>query len=112
MNTKHGDTWINGRKRIYGIWQGIKERCLNPNRKEFKRYGGRNILICSEWKNNYLAFKTWALANGYKESLIIHRIDNDGNYEPSNCRWVTRSENNKNRSKKYIKLSSIIKGLF
>ncbi len=101
MVTKHGESaWhknIN-RSRLYTIWIGIKNRCYSRNVKGYRRYGARGISMCREWKDNYLAFKKWAISNGHKNHLTIDRIDNDGNYEPSNCQWITRSENSKKGS--------------
>ena len=77
--------------RLYRIWIDRKSRCLNPNSCNYRHYGERGISICEEWVNDYKAFKNWALANGYSDSLTIDRINNDGNYEPSNCRWATKS---------------------
>ena len=83
--------------KLYGIWESIKQRCCNPNVKSYKNYGGRGIDMCDEWYNSFLAFHKWAMANDYQEGLQIDRIDNDKGYSPSNCRFVTRKEQNRNR---------------
>jgi hypothetical protein len=82
-----------GHTRLYKTWRYIKRRTLNPKNKNYKDYGGRGITICDEWKNDVKSFYDWAMSNGYEENkgLSIDRIDNDGNYEPSNCRWVTQT---------------------
>lgn len=88
--------------RLYRIWKGMKTRCYNLNAFKYDRYGGRGITVCDEWKNNFLNFKQWAYKNGYRDDLTIDRINNDGNYEPLNCRWVTMKEQSNNRENNYI----------
>ena len=90
----HGYT-TGGKPRTFTIWRGMKARCLNPKSISYKNYGARGISICHEWRS-FKAFHEWAIANGYSDGLQLDRIDNEGNYCPSNCRWVTRTENARN----------------
>lgn len=95
-NFKHG---LAPRKvpKPYNTWCHIRERCLDPNYPYWHRYGGRGIKVCDEWRDSPEAFCKWAIENGWQPDLTIDRIDNNGNYEPSNCRFVTQAENNRNR---------------
>lgn len=88
---KHGMN----RTKIYSVYANIKYRCYNTNHHEFHNYGGKGIVVCDEWlgENGFANFYEWALNNGYKEGLTIDRLNSDGNYEPSNCQWITRSAN-------------------
>lgn len=79
--------------RLYAVWRGMKQRCNDPNGDNYHRYGGRGISVCEEWESNFSAFEKWALENGYDETapqgkFTVDRINNDGNYEPLNCRIV------------------------
>jgi hypothetical protein len=91
---RHGEQ----RTRLYTIWNRMKGRCNNPNDPAFGRYGGRGIRVCAEWSASYEAFRDWAIGNGYASDLTIDRFpDNDGNYEPGNCRWATPLQQSRNR---------------
>lgn len=83
--TKHAA----GGTRLYGVWAAMKRRCYTPTVKEYHRYGGAGISVCDEWRTSFIAFREWAMNNGYQDSLSIDRINGTGNYEPSNCRWAT-----------------------
>ena len=98
--------------RLNNIYRQMKARCYNAKRKDYKRYGGRGILVCSEWLNTetvkgvkgrsskgWLAFRDWALSHGYKDNLTLDRIDNNKGYSPYNCRWATLKMQQSNTSR-------------
>lgn len=89
-STKHGLTSKKGKHPIYISWEEMKRRCYNKKSDQYKDYGGRGITVCDEWREHPEVFYKWALDNGWEEGLTIDRIENDGNYEPSNCRWSDR----------------------
>ena len=98
-NRSRGHLSHGGRKtKLYKKWCSMKARCYYPVFDHYDRYGGRGIAVCEEWRENFAAFREWALANGYQDGLELDRIDNNGNYEPSNCRWTSREEQVRNRS--------------
>lgn len=91
--TTHGKT----SDKLYKIYYSMINRCANESNKNYHNYGGRGIKICDEWANDFVIFYDWSIANGYKEHLSIDRIDVNGNYEPSNCRWATTKEQGNNK---------------
>lgn len=83
--------------KLYTTWVCMRSRCNYKRNKEYKDYGGRGIKVCKEWDESFDNFCAWAMENGYKEGLSIDRIDVNGNYEPSNCKWATRYEQDRNK---------------
>lgn len=91
--TTHGYS----RHLLYGVWQHMIQRCINPNKSSYKDYGGRGITVCDEWTGSFPVFMKWALSHGWQKGLKIDRRDNNGNYHPDNCRIVTDKVNNNNK---------------
>lgn len=94
----HGET----ETRLYRTWSHIKGRCFTPTDAAYQNYGGRGITMCEEWRNDFTSFRDWAQSHGYREDLTIDRINNNGNYEPSNCRWVSQKIQNRNRRDNFL----------
>lgn len=87
---------------IWHVYYGMLKRCYNVNDKRYENYGGRGIEVCEEWKNSFDAFADWSFKNGYEDGLQLDRINNNGNYEPCNCRWTTAKEQARNRRSNVI----------
>lgn len=98
---KHGRT----PKKLYQKWRSMNDRCRNENNNRFHRYGGRGITVCEEWMD-FTSFKEWAIKFGWNEQLEIDRVNNDGNYEPQNCRFVTRAKNCQNKGNNKLSIDS------
>lgn len=89
------------KEKLYQVWLNMRRRCYEPTNKRWEHYGGKGIQVCGEWKDDYLAFREWAMSNGYKKSLTLDRVDNDGDYCPENCRWadLKTQQNNTSRNR-------------
>ena len=83
---------------VYRRWKALKRRCVDPAKR--RSYLDKGITVCDEWTESFLRFFEWSLRNGFSPELELDRIDNDGNYCPENCRWVTHKENMQNRGSK------------
>lgn len=89
--------------KLYKRWVAMRQRCRNPNCSEYRNYGARGIAICREWDEDFVAFRDWALSNGYRDDLEIDRVDNDKGYSPENCRFIDRvgNANNLRKNRRY-----------
>ena len=104
----HGGTGT----KLYIVWTSMKERCNNKNAENYKYYGEKGIKLCDEWNENYEAFRTWAIKNGYSEGLTIDRINPNDGYSPENCRWATLEEQSNNKTtNRYITIDGVTKTL-
>lgn len=92
-NYRHGYS----KEPLYAVWKTMRQRCNNPKQYDYRWYGAKGITICPEW-NDYCIFREWAITHGYNQSLTIDRIDCTGNYCPSNCRFITIQEQQKNKT--------------
>ena len=86
-------------KKLFGIWLRMRNRCYNPNVPSYKSNGSKGIIVCAEWRNDYLSFKKWALKNGYRKGLALCRKDVKKNYTPENCFFGKDASNTSNRTK-------------
>lgn len=99
----HNSTHGLSKTRLFSIWSKMVARCTNKNNPAYKWYGDRGINVCNEWKNDFVAFYSWAKNNGYHDELTLERIDVNGNYEPNNCKWIPLNEQPLNtRKTKYL----------
>lgn len=93
MRERHGESLL----QLHKVWRSMRQRCLTKTHNQYMDYGGRGITICDEWLESYISFAAWARTNGYKSWKLLDRRDNNGNYSPENCRWVTEDISMKNR---------------
>lgn len=94
------------RSHLFMIWSSMKRRCENPNMQNYQHYGARGIKVCAEW-HSFFKFEEWAKTHGYVDGLTIDRIDNNGNYEPDNCQWISGGDNARNALETIISVDGV-----
>ena len=96
--------YLDGRKntRLYSIYYNMITRCYNKKTSNYHRYGGRGIRVNEDWLLDFSEFKQWSMENGYQDNLTLDRINNDGDYNPCNCRWTTPKKQSRNRSTNHL----------
>ena len=100
------------KNKLYNQWSGMIYRCTHESASHYERYGERGVSVCQEWIDSFESFADWSIANGYSENLEIDRIDNNGNYSPENCRWVSHMENSRNRNTRKTSKSGVAGVMF
>lgn len=100
------------KNKLYNQWSGMIYRCTHESASHYERYGERGVSVCKEWIESFESFADWSIANGYSDNLEIDRIDNNGNYSPENCRWVSHMENSRNRNTRKTSRSGVAGVMF
>lgn len=98
--------------KLYNQWSGMIYRCTHQAASHYERYGERGVSVCQEWLDSFENFADWSIKNGYADNLEIDRIDNNGNYSPNNCRWVSHMENSRNRNTRCTSKSGVAGVMF